>query len=147
MSLRLAVLIVALERRDLVLLREVGHFTVVLRHLRAQLIEGLLLVLVAFEHFLGFVHVFLSDLLRGANGSIGNGGRQLALALSLVHDERLDAAKEGFLVHGLGLVVRGEELEHDLIGHGLLNGISRFHGTVGALTSLLGVGHVLEGGD
>ena len=69
----------------------------------------------------------------------------MALALSLVHDERLDASKEGFLVHRLGLVVGGEELEHDLIGHGLLNGISRFHGTVGVLTSFLGVYHVLEG--
>ena len=146
-NLRLAVLVVALERRDLVLLGDIRHFAVMLRHLSAQLVERLLLVLIAFKHFPGVVHVFLSDLFGCANGSIRNGGRQLALALlSLVHDERLDASKEGLLIHGLGLIVGGEELEHDLIGHGLLNGISRFHGTVGALTSFFGVRHVFEGG-
>jgi uncharacterized membrane protein len=73
------------------------------------LVKGFFLVLIALEHFLGLIHVFLSDLLWGANGCVGNASWLLALVLlPLVHDECLDAFVERFFVHGLTLVLVGK---------------------------------------
>lgn len=115
----LAVLLVALEGRHLVLLGGVGHLAVVLVHLGAHLVKGFFLVLVALEHFLGLINVFLGDLLWGADSGVGDAGG--FVLLSLVHNHCLNALEQGLFVHGLAVVLAGNQLVHNLICHILIH--------------------------
>lgn len=115
----LAVLLVALEGGHLVLLGSVSHLAVVLVHLGAHLVEGFFLVLVALEHFLGLIHVFLGDLLWGADSRVGDAGG--FVLLSLVHDHCLNAFEQGLFVHGLAMVLGGNQLVHNLRSHILIH--------------------------
>ena len=120
--LRLAVFLVSLERRYLVFFRDVSEFTVGLGDLGTHLVERFFLVIIALKHFLRLIHVFLGDLFWGAYGSIGDTWSLWAFALlPLIHYQVLDASEKCFLVDRLCLVLRAEELKHDLVGHILIN--------------------------
>jgi hypothetical protein len=124
-AMGLAVLLVTLEGSDLILLGGLGQIAVAIVDLGAQDIHRLFLVLNALTHcLLGLIQVVAGYLLWGAQRSVGDACRCLALALlPLVQDQLLYATKKCFLVKRLSVVLVRQQFENYLICHIL---ISRF---------------------